>query len=111
MDAFTVASHFEGKEAVVREIYDRLLAELRKFGAVTESPKKTSIHLDNVNALAGVYTRRRYILLHFRMSSRIEHPRISKHEKLSARRFMHTDIPRRCLRHVNRKICCRGVRL
>ena len=40
---FTVKSHFEGKDATVRQIYDRLLQTTGKFGRVAEEPKKTSI--------------------------------------------------------------------
>ena len=43
-DAFTVESHFEGKDDSVRRIYDRLLKEAGRFGPVMEEPKKTSIH-------------------------------------------------------------------
>ena len=46
-DAFTIGSHFEGKDDSVRRIYDRLLKEARRFGPVMEDPKKTSIHLVN----------------------------------------------------------------
>ena len=87
---FTVTDHFEGKDAVVTTIYTRLLDSLRQFGQVSESPKKTSIHLDNASGFAGVYTRKNYILLHFRTSSRIDNPRIDKIEQHSAKRFMHT---------------------
>jgi hypothetical protein len=87
---FAVADHFEGKETVVKQIYDHLLEELRRFGPVHEAPKQTSIHLDNANGFAGVYTRKNYILLHFRTDHRIDDPRITKHEQHSARRFMHT---------------------
>ena len=87
---FTVAEHFEGKEAVVKQIYDQLLQALRQFGAVHEAPKQTSIHLDNANGFAGVYTRKNYILLHFRTDYPIDDPRITKHEQLSVRRFMST---------------------
>ena len=87
---FTVADHFEGKEAVVKQIYDHLLKALRQYGAVHEAPKQTSIHLDNANGFAGVYTRKNYILLNFRTDYPIDDPRITKREQHSARRFMHT---------------------
>ena len=61
-DAFTVASHFEGKDSV-RRIYDRLLKEARRFGPVMEEPKKTSIHLVNRTAFAGVATRQHALIL------------------------------------------------
>jgi hypothetical protein len=64
--------------------------ELREFGEVKEAPKQTSIHLENASGFAGVYTRKSYILLHFRTDYKIDHPRITKCEQLSARRFKHT---------------------
>ncbi len=87
---FTVANHFEGKEAIVKQIYHRLLETLRQFGEVHEAPKQTSIHLDNASGFAGVYTRKTYILLNFRTDYPIDDPRITKREQHSARRFMHT---------------------
>jgi len=90
VDIATIEPHFEGKEPIVRAIYDRLIASLKPFGAVKQSPKGTSIHLDNANGFAGVYTRKNYLLLHFRTDYKIEHPRITKIEQQSMRRFMHT---------------------
>jgi hypothetical protein len=52
-DGFTVKSHFENKDASVREIYTGLLNSAKKFGPVAEEPKKTSIHLVNKTAFAG----------------------------------------------------------
>jgi hypothetical protein len=43
----SISQHFENKDPAVKAIYDRILKESRKFGAVTEEPKKTSIHLVN----------------------------------------------------------------
>ena len=91
MDAtVSVANHFEGKQPIVKQIYDCLLQDLRQFGKVHEAPKQTSIHLDNATGFAGVYTRKDYILLHFRTDYPIDDPRITKREQHSARRFMHT---------------------
>ena len=87
---YSVSQHFEGKEAIVRAIYNCLLEKLRVFGAVQESPKKTSIHLDNGSGFAGVYTLKSAINLHFRTSQKIDHERIGTVEQLSARRFKHT---------------------
>lgn len=86
----TIESHFENKVAGVRAVYDHLLRSLRQFGDVHEAPKQTSIHLDNKSGFAGVYTRKNYILLHFRTDYKIDDPRITKIEQHSARRFLHT---------------------
>jgi uncharacterized protein DUF5655 len=90
MDTGSVEAHFAAKDPNVQAVYNRLLAELRKIGPVKESPKQTSIHLDNANGFAGVNTRKSYLLLNFRTDYKIDNPRITKLEQHSARRFMHT---------------------
>lgn len=84
-----VESHFTNKDAIVRQIYDRVLRSARKFGHVTEDPKKTSIHLVNRTAFAGVATRRSAIILTIKSDRDISSPRIHKSEQTSARRFHH----------------------
>ena len=86
---FSLDSHFSGKEPIVRAMYDRLLSSLRKFGKIIEEPKKTSIHLVNVSALAGVETRKAYILLNIKADYKINSPRIDKVEQISSKRFHH----------------------
>lgn len=86
----TIDDHFVGKEPVVRAIYDKLLVGLASYGEVKQSPKQTSIHLDNASGFAGVYTRKNYINLHFRLTQKLDDPRIANVEQLSARRFKHT---------------------
>jgi hypothetical protein len=49
--------------------------------------KKTSIHLVNKTAFAGVATRKSSLFLNIKSASPIEHPRIAKVEKVSANRF------------------------
>src|SRR6266700_5047284 len=87
-DAFTVESHFEGKDSV-RRIYDRLLKEARRFGPVIEEPKKTSIHLVNRSAFAGVATRQHALILTIKSDRNLSSPRIHKSEQTSAKRFHH----------------------
>lgn len=70
--------------------YDKLLVGLAPYGEVNAVPKQTSIHLDNTSGFAGVYTRKTYINLHFRLDYKLDDPRISKVEQLSAKRFKHT---------------------
>jgi hypothetical protein len=87
MTEFSMAHHFEGKEPVVRSIYDRILKEVKKFGKVIEEPKKTSIHLANKSAFAGVMTRKTVLILNIKSSVPIKHERITKSEQVSASRF------------------------
>ena len=86
---FTVKSHFENKDAVVCQIYDRLLKGAQKFGPVVEEPKKTSIHLVNKTAFAGVATRKSAIILTIKSDRKLSSPRIHKSEQTSASRFHH----------------------
>ena len=88
-NGFTIKSHFEGKDASVRQIYDRVLKGARKFGPVGEEPKKTSIHLVNRTAFAGVATRKSAIILTIKSVRKISSPRIHKSEQTSASRFHH----------------------
>jgi hypothetical protein len=88
-NGFTVKSHFEGRDPAVRQIYDRVLKAAGKFGPVIEDPKKTSIHLVNQTAFAGVATRQSAIVLTIKSDRRIPNPRIHKSEQTSARRFHH----------------------
>ena len=86
---FSVASHFAGKEPAPRKIYERLLKASGKFGPVIEDPKKTSIHLVNRTAFAGVATRKNAIVLTIKSDRELTSPRIHKSEQTSASRFHH----------------------
>jgi hypothetical protein len=86
---FSVKSHFDGKDAVTKTMYERLLKGAKKFGRVIEDPKKTSIHLVNKTAFAGVATRNKAIVLTIKSDRELSSPRIHKSEQTSARRFHH----------------------
>jgi hypothetical protein len=88
-NGFSVKSHFENKDTIVRQIYDRLLKGTGKFGRVVEDPKKTSIHLVNKTAFAGVATRKTAIILTVKSDRKLSSPRIHKSEQTSASRFHH----------------------
>ena len=83
----SVSQHFEGKDPVVQSIYACILKEARKFGPVIEEPKKTSIHLVNKSAFAGVVTRKNALVLNVKSAAPIKDARFPKSERLSASRF------------------------
>ena len=85
----SVKDHFVNKDPSLRTLYDQLLSILQTFGPVAEDPKKTSIHLNRKSALAGVETRRDYLLLNIKSDHQITSPRIEKAEQISAKRFHH----------------------
>lgn len=84
---FTINEHFDGKEEVVRKSYDELLRIIRSRGPVTESPKKSSIHFVNATTLAGVATRKNYLILTIKSDKELSSPRIRKSERVSLHRF------------------------
>lgn len=86
---YATGSHFEGKDPVVRKIYDSLIKNLKKIGPLVEDPKKTSIHINNKTALAGVATRKAHIILTIKSDKKLASPRIHKSEQTSAHRFHH----------------------
>lgn len=90
MSLLSIDSHFADKPPQVRAAYDRLLIELRKFGTVKEAAKQTSIHLEKNSGFAGVHPRKTYFNLEFRTDYKIDDPRITRTQQLSARRFEHT---------------------
>ncbi len=87
MTEFTVSQHFEGKDPSMKSIYARILSETRKFGPVTEEPKKTSIHLVNKSAFAGIRTQKAALILNVKSAAPIKDPRFPKSEKVSASRY------------------------
>ncbi len=60
---YSISDHLKDKDPVVEKIYERLIQELQKFGAIEIEPKKTSIHLVNRYGFAGIFTRKNYINL------------------------------------------------
>ncbi|HZX58592.1 MAG TPA: DUF5655 domain-containing protein [Mucilaginibacter sp.] len=87
---YTEIDHLHAKDQVVHAIYERLIKELLKFGALKIEPKKTSIHLGNRFGFAGVYTRKDYINLEVHLNHKLTSKRVSKVEQASTNRFHHT---------------------
>ena len=83
----TVAMHFASRSPEVREIYDRIIAEAKRFRPVVEDPKKTSIHLVNRTAFAGIQTRRDALVLTLKSTENIDSGRFAKREQASANRW------------------------
>ncbi|MFC2024662.1 DUF5655 domain-containing protein [Chloroflexota bacterium] len=71
----------------VKTLYLELLDELYQFGEVGIEEKKTSFHLKNRVAFAGVHPRKNYFILNVVSSSPIKSSRINKQERVSTNRF------------------------
>jgi hypothetical protein len=98
-----VEQHFANKQPQVRAIYERLLEIATRFGSVREEPKKTSIHLMNRTAFAGVATRKDALILTVKAASDLTHARIIKHEQTSANRW-HLDFRLESPEHIDFEI-------
>jgi hypothetical protein len=100
----SVDDHFTGRAPVVRDIYDALLRVSRKFGAVTEEPKKTSIHLvGGRSAFAGIATRKDALVLTIKSPSEIKSSRVAKGERVSANRW-HLEVRLQSCADVDREL-------
>lgn len=83
----TVDDHFSGRSAHVLEIYRKIIDASSLLGAVSEDPKKTSIHLNRRVAFAGVQTRKDVLILTLKSERDVKHPRVHKTEQTSANRW------------------------
>jgi hypothetical protein len=86
-DIYSVEDHLRDRDPKVRAVYERVLAAARSHGAVTEDPKKTSIHLNRRTAFAGIATRRESLILTLKLGRDLPSPRVAKHERASANRW------------------------
>lgn len=85
----TVDQHFADKPAEIRELYDRLVALVERFGPVEQDPKKTSIHLNRRTAFAGIAVRKAHLILTIKSDRPPSSPRIFKSQQTSASRWHH----------------------
>jgi len=83
----TVKMHFVNRSPAIRQIYDRILEISRGFGSIKEDPKKTSIHLVNRSAYAGIQNRRDVMVLTLKSTTDIPNERIFRRLQASANRW------------------------
>ncbi len=81
--------HFEGKSPEVRELFDALVGLLQRFGPVTLLPEKTRIAFQVRMSFAAVSVRKTYLVGHFVLGRRVEHPRFLRVETYSPRNHLH----------------------
>ena len=85
----TLESHFAGKPAAVRAIFDRLLAVAKKNGPVTVLPEKTRIAFQVRMSFAAFVIRRNWVDGHVVLARRLENPRFRRIETFSPRNHLH----------------------
>ncbi len=82
-------SHFKGKAPAMRAIFDAFLAMIERFGPVTVLPEKTRIAFQRRMSFAQLTVRRNWVLGHFVLARRAEHPLFTKVESFSPRNHVH----------------------
>ena len=73
--------------AEVEILYQKLISELNKLGGFKIEEKKTSIHIANRAAFAGIHPRKNFFILNIVSSTPINSPRVVKQEQVSKSRF------------------------
>jgi uncharacterized C2H2 Zn-finger protein len=81
--------HFDGREPIVRELYDHVVTAIEKIGPVIVLPEKTRIAFQVRMSFAQVTPRRQWLDGHVVLARRLEHPRFRKIESISARNHVH----------------------
>lgn len=70
-------------------MFDVLLAQIKKCGPVKVLPEKTRIAFQVRMSFIAVQVRRDYLIGHFVLARRLEHPRFVRIETFSPRNHLH----------------------
>jgi hypothetical protein len=86
---YTLASHFAGKPANVRAIFDKLRRFAERNGPVTVLPEKTRIAFHVRMSFAAFIIRRNWVDGHVVLARRLENKRFRRIETFSPRNHLH----------------------
>jgi Domain of unknown function (DUF5655) len=86
---YTLGSHFAGKPAKVRAIFEKLRALAKKNGPLTVLPEKTRIAFHVRMSFAAFVIRRNWVDGHVVLARRLENPRFRRIETFSPRNHLH----------------------
>jgi hypothetical protein len=82
-------THFDGKPAEIRAIFDAMLKAIRRCGLVTVLPEKTRIAFQVRMSFAQLTPRLRWVDGHVVLARRLEHPRFRRIDTISPRNHVH----------------------
>ncbi len=77
---YSLEAHFEGRQPIVRALYDQLFQALQQFGPVSAHPVKTRIVFQAEVQFAAAVTHRNWLEGYFWLRRQAAHPRIHKIE-------------------------------
>ena len=86
---YTLASHFAGKPAAVRAIFDKLRRVAESNGPIVVLPEKTRIAFQVRMSFAAFVVRKNWIDGHVVLARRLENPRFRRIETFSPRNHLH----------------------
>lgn len=89
-EAFPLDDHFQQSEPQVRKLFNKVVAQLEKFGPVTVKSVKTSILLLRGAAFCTVHARKRHLLVELIGDRNLTDPVILKETQPSPGRFVYT---------------------
>ena len=82
-------AHFERRDPRVRALFDRFVAHVRALGPVEILPEKTRIAFHVRMSFAVLSPRASFLVGHFVLARRVEHPRFTRVETYSPRNHLH----------------------
>ena len=82
---YRLAEHFEGKDPLVRRLFDRFVALVRECGPVTVIPQKTRIAIMVRVRFAGAVPRKHWLDAGLWLTRRAEHPCLHRVEAFGPR--------------------------
>ena len=85
----SLESHFAGKSAKVRELFDAIATMIKRCGPVKILPEKTRIAFQVRMSFIAVQVRREHMVGHFVFARRLEHSRFTRIETFSPGNHLH----------------------
>ncbi len=86
---YRLADHFKGKDPLVRKLFNRFIALVRRCGPVTVYPQKTRIVCQVRVRFAGAVTRRGSLEAGLWLQRRAKHPRLRQVELIPPGDYIH----------------------
>jgi hypothetical protein len=87
--SYDLKSHFDGKPAQIRAIFDAVLKLIQRRGSVVVLPEKTRIAFQVRMSFAQLTPRSRWVDGHVVLARRMEHPRFRRIDTISPRNHVH----------------------
>lgn len=85
-----LAHHFRGKSPEIRDLFERVVAAIRKIGPVRVLPEKTRIAFQVRMSFAQLTPRSQWLDGHVVLARRFEHPRFRRIQTISPRNHVHS---------------------